>query len=81
MPKSKSRQKSTRRSYVPAPPLKKRRSSPAWYAYFVIGLMVVGVALIVSNYMDILPGGTRQLWLWTGLGFIAGGFAAATQWR
>jgi hypothetical protein len=66
---------------VPAPPQKKRRASPAWYAYFVIGLMVVGVALIVSNYMDILPGGTRQLWLWTGLGFIAGGFAAATQWR
>jgi hypothetical protein len=66
---------------MPAPPQKKRRSSPTWYAYFVIGLMVVGVALIVSNYMDILPGGTRQLWLWMGLGFIAGGFAAATQWR
>jgi hypothetical protein len=81
MPKSKSRQKSTRRSYVPAPGQKKRRSSPSWYGFLVIGLMVVGVALIVLNYMDIMPGGTRQLWLWTGLGFIAGGFAAATQWR
>lgn len=81
MPKSKSRQKSTRRSYVPAPQQKKRRSSPRWFGFFVIGLMGVGVALIVLNYMDILPGGTRQLWLWTGLGCIAGGFAAATQWR
>ena len=81
MPKSKSRQKTTRRSYVPAPVQKKRRSSPSWYGFLVIGLMVVGVALIVLNYMDLLPGGTRQLWLWVGLGFIAGGFAAATQWR
>jgi hypothetical protein len=81
MPKSKSRQKSTRRSYVPAPQQKKRRSSPSWYGFFVIGLMVIGVAVIVLNYMGLMPGGTRQFWLWTGLGSIAGGFAAATRWR
>jgi len=28
-----------------------------------------------------MPGDTRQLWLWLGLGFIAAGFIAATQWR
>jgi hypothetical protein len=37
--------------------------------------------MIVLNYMGIMPGGTRQLWLWLGLAFIAGGFVAATQWR
>jgi hypothetical protein len=43
--------------------------------------MAVGVAVIVLNYMGLLPGGSRPLWLWLGLGFIAGGFVAATQWR
>jgi hypothetical protein len=44
--------------------------------------MAIGVALIVLNYMGLLPPGeTRPLWLWLGLGFIAGGFVAATQWR
>jgi len=43
--------------------------------------MLVGVTMIVLNYMSIMPGDTRQLWLWLGLGFIAGGFVAATQWR
>lgn len=81
MPKSRSRQKPARRPYVPQPVKKRRKSSPRWYGFFVIALMGVGVAVIVLNYMDILPGGTRQLWLWTGLGLIAAGFAAATQWR
>jgi hypothetical protein len=44
--------------------------------------MAVGVAMIVLNYMGLLPPGrTTPLWLWLGLGFIAGGFVAATQWR
>lgn len=43
--------------------------------------MVVGVAMIVLNYMGLMPGDTRQVWLWVGLGFIAAGFVAATQWR
>jgi len=43
--------------------------------------MAIGVALIVLNYMGLMPGETNPLWLWLGLGFIAGGFVAATQWR
>jgi hypothetical protein len=43
--------------------------------------MVVGVAMIVLNYMGLIPGGTAQVWLWVGLAFIAAGFVAATQWR
>jgi hypothetical protein len=50
----------------------------------ILGLMGVGVAMIVLNYMGLLPGtefGARNLYLWLGLGLIALGFAGATQWR
>jgi hypothetical protein len=81
MPKSKSRRRDGRRSYTAPPPKKKPKPSPRWYGFLVLGLMLVGVAMIVLNYMGIMPGDTQQLWLWLGLGFIAAGFVAATQWR
>ena len=81
MPKSKSRQHDRRRSYAAPPPKKRPKSSPRWYGFFVLGLMLIGVTMIILNYMGIMPGDTRQLWLWLGLGFIAAGFIAATQWR
>lgn len=81
MPRSKTRQKSSRRPYVPPPPVKRRRPSPKWYGFVVLGVMALGVASIVLNYMDLVPGGTSQFWLWGGLALIALGFAAATRWR
>jgi hypothetical protein len=81
MPRSRQRQKRTSRPYAPPPPKKRPKASPRWYGFLVLGLILVGVALIILNYMDLIPGGTRSLWLWTGLGFIAVGFGAATRWR
>jgi FtsH-binding integral membrane protein len=81
MPKSRGRQKRSSRSYASPPPRKKRRSSPRWYGFLVLGLILLGVMVIVLNYMGAVPGGTQQHWLWIGLGVIAAGFVAATQWR
>ena len=82
MPRSRSRRRSRTRPYAAPPPRKRPKQSPRWYGFLVLGLMAVGVAMIVLNYMGLLPpGDTTPLWLWLGLGFIAGGFVAATQWR
>lgn len=81
MPKSRSRRRDRHRPYAAPPPKKRPKASPRWYGFLVLGLMLVGVTMIVLNYMGIMPGDTRQLWLWLGLGFIAAGFVAATQWR
>jgi hypothetical protein len=79
MPKSRGRQKQSRRPYVPAPPKKKRKPSPRWFGWLIIGVFALGVATIVLNYMNLLP--TSQLWLWVGLALIAGGFGLSTQLR
>ena len=81
MPKSRQRQRRTSRPYAPHPEKKRPKASPRWYAYLVLGLILLGVAVIVLNYMNFIPGGTESHWLWIGLGLIAAGFAAATQWR
>jgi hypothetical protein len=83
MPKSRGRQKQTRRPYVPPPPKKKRKPSPRWYGWLVLGVFAGGVAVIVLNYMSLMPGaqGLQQLWLWVGLALIAGGFGLSTRLR
>ena len=58
MPKSKTRKRSTRRPYVPvAPTPAAPKASPPWFGYLVVGLILLGVAMIVLNYMGILPPG------------------------
>jgi drug/metabolite transporter (DMT)-like permease len=78
MPKSRQRQKRTGRPYAPPPPRKRRRKTPSWYGIVVLGLIGAGVALIVWNYMR--GDSASNVMLWVGLGVIATGFAAATQW-
>jgi multisubunit Na+/H+ antiporter MnhB subunit len=76
------RSKSKRVRYQP-PPKKKPKPSPRWFGPLILGLMFLGVAIIVLNYIGWpgLPWETTNAWLWTGLGLIAAGFLAATQWR
>jgi hypothetical protein len=79
VPKSKSK----RSRYTP-PPKKKAKPSPRWFGFLILAVMGIGVAVIVLNYMGLIPGtdGTaNQLYLFGGLGSIAIGFLLATQWR
>jgi cell division protein CrgA len=78
VPKSKSK----RRRYQP-PPKRKQKPSPKWFGALILGLMFAGVIVIVLNYLSLMPGTTQatNLYLFVGLGLIALGFAASTQWR
>ena len=91
MPKSRSRPQK-RRYYVAPPTPKRRKSSPRWFGGLILGLIFAGVAVIVLNYLNVMPGFTFPIFHWRvddvtnnfyllgGLGLIAAGFLLATQW-
>ena len=84
MPVSKGRKKANKR---PTPPshkptaLEEKGPSPTWYVSLMFGLMGVGVALILVNYMGVLPGGTSNMYLLTGLAGIGVGFSMTMNYR
>lgn len=86
MPESKSRKKKT----TPPPPAevsaRKKENSPRWLAPLMVGLMVLGLAWIVTFYLtsgDLgLP--IPQIGQWNlavGFGLIIVGFGLTTRWR
>jgi len=79
MPKSKSK-----RSRYQPPPKKKHRPSPGWFGALILVCFGLGVAMIVLNYVNLIPfwhNGTSSMFLFGGLGLIAVGFILATQWH
>ncbi|HYT79770.1 MAG TPA: cell division protein CrgA [Actinomycetota bacterium] len=80
MPKSKAK----RRRYQP-PPKRKPKPSPKWFGPAILFLMFAGVIVIVLNYLGLMPPWAKHpasnLYLFVGLGLIALGFGASTQWR
>jgi hypothetical protein len=68
--------------YTPPIPKSVRRSPP-WYGALVLALLVVGVAVIVINYLDHLPFvAHNSAWgLVAGLVMIFAGFLLATRYR
>ena len=77
MPESKSK-----RSTYTAPPQKHLPPSPMWVPAAMGTLMVLGVLVVVVNYLNVLPGAEAQnAYLFLGLGLITGGFVLATQYR
>ncbi|HEY1330214.1 MAG TPA: cell division protein CrgA [Actinomycetota bacterium] len=77
------RSKSKRRRYTP-PPKKKPKPSPKWFGALILIFMLGGVAIIVMNYLSLIPFTTMDpsnYLLFAGLGAIGLGFVLATQWR
>ena len=74
MPKSKGRRK-PRRVTPPVVEHKDTKVSPKWYVALMFSLMAIGVIVIISNYIGIVPGGhSHSSYLYSGLGAIALGF-------
>jgi hypothetical protein len=59
------------------------RRSPPWYGALVLILLIVGVAIIVVNYLAHIPGVSHgSPWgLVVGLVLLFGGFLMATRYR
>ena len=55
--------------------------SPRWYTVLMSALMIVGVLLIVLNYLTLLPGSVSRWYLWGGLGLIGAGFLMTTNYN
>ena len=82
MPTSKSKRR--RYQLAPTQQKKKPKASPRWFGIAVLAIIFIGVIIIVVNYLGLVPGtGGRasNAYLFVGLGLIAVGFIAATQWR
>ena len=66
--------------YTPPVP-KEYKVSPLWVPVLMFTLLGVGMLLIVTNYMGILPGGAKNTYLLVGLVLITGGFVTATRYH
>ncbi len=77
MPQSKSK----RSRYTPPPP-KKAPPSPLWVPVALTTLLVMGLIVVVLNYLALLPSGdTQNRYLLLGIGLISAGFLMATNYR
>jgi hypothetical protein len=61
------------------PPIPKEvRESPRWFPFALLGFLVLGLLMIVLNYVHVLPGGTNNWYLIGGIGCIVVGLFMAT---
>ena len=66
--------------YTPPIPREVKVSAP-WVPWLMFILLIGGMALIVINYLGVLPGGASNWYLLVGLAAITGGFITATRYR
>lgn len=78
MPQSKQKSKKTR--YTPPPP-KKAPPSPLWFGVAITTFLLVGLLIVVTNYIGLLPGDAENRYLIIGLVFISAGFMMATGYH
>ena len=66
--------------YTPPVP-REMKVSPPWVPVLMFALLGLGVAVIVLNYLGVLPGDTQNWYLVLGLGLITAGFITATNYH
>lgn len=67
--------------YTPPIP-REAKVSARWVPWTMGVLLVTGMLVIITNYMNLLPGDDPSNWyLLGGLGLITAGFIVATRWR
>lgn len=66
--------------YTPPVP-REEKVSPRWVPVLMFTLLVLGMVIIVANYLEVLPGDAKNTYLFLGLGFITAGFITATRYR
>ena len=72
--------KSKRSRYTPPPP-KKAPASPLWFGVAITTFLLVGLVIVVTNYIGLLPGDAENRYLIIGLVFISAGFMMATGYH
>jgi hypothetical protein len=64
------------------PPIPREvKISPRWVPIAMFTCLAVGMLLIVLNYVGLLPGAPKNMYLLLGLGGITAGFITATQYH
>ena len=66
--------------YTPPVP-KAVKESPRWVPALMGAFLLLGAAIILLNYLNVLPGSVTNWYLLVGLALITAGFITATQWR
>src|SRR3954467_11140121 len=80
VPQSKSASSKSKGRYT-APPPKKQAASPLWFGVAITTLLLVGLLIVVTNYIGLLPGDAENRYLIIGLVFISLGFMMATGYH
>ena len=67
--------------YTPPKP-QSSKESPLWVPATMFAALLLGVVIIVGNYLSLMPGGEAQnSYLFVGLGMLITGFVLSTQYR
>lgn len=64
-----------------APIPREFRVSPWWVPTLMVAFFVIGVLVILLNYLSLLGGSANNVFLFVGLGLIVLGFITSTRWH
>jgi heme/copper-type cytochrome/quinol oxidase subunit 3 len=70
-----------KRGRYTAPTPKTVKHSPFWVPVVMTTSLVLGLLVLVSNYLNMLPGDAQNRYLLLGLGLVTGGFFMASTYH